>query len=188
MSMRDIASTAALALLVAGSAAADGPGLGKPVTGSDIAAWDIFVFPDGKGLPPGSGTPAEGAPLYAAKCAACHGENGRGGIAGAHVGEAQLTGPGSPKTIKSFWPYSTTLFDYLRRAMPYNAPRSLSDSETYAIVAYILALNKLIGDNDTLNAETLPKIQMPNRKNYRPPPADWKPGMPGPFQGAKIQH
>jgi len=165
MSMRELAAALAL-LLLAGSAAAEGPGLGKPVTPGDIAAWDIFVMPDGKGLPPGSGTPQQGASIFAAKCAACHGEGGKGGIAGALIGEAPLTGPGSAKTIKSFWPYATTFFDYVRRAMPYNAPRSLTDGEVYAITAYIFALNKLIGDSDTVNAETLPKIRMPNRDNF----------------------
>jgi len=146
--------------------AADGPGLGKPITESDLRLWDISILPDGTGLPPGSGTPAQGAKIYVMKCLACHGENGNGGINAALVGGAPITGVDSQKTIANFWPYATTVFDYIRRAMPWQQPRSLTDEEVYALTAYILALNKLIGENDTMNAQTLPKVKMPNRDGF----------------------
>jgi len=146
--------------------AADGPGLGKPITESDLRLWDISILPDGTGLPPGSGTPAQGARIYLAKCLACHGETGKGGINAALVGGAPITGVDSQKFIANFWPYATTVFDYIRRAMPWQQPRSLTDEEVYALTAYILALNKLIGENDTMNAQTLPKVKMPNRDGF----------------------
>jgi hypothetical protein len=169
MSTRKLALCAgSLALAVAASAAlAEGPNLGKPVTPADIAPWDISIMPDGTGLPPGSGTPAQGAPVYAQKCAACHGENGKGGgIAGALVGGPPRATLDGGKTIANFMPYATTVFDFIRRAMPYTAPKSLTDNEVYAVTAYILAINKLIGENDTMNAETLAKVKMPNRDNF----------------------
>jgi mono/diheme cytochrome c family protein len=146
---------------------AETPHLGKPLDEAAIANWDISILPDGTGLPRGSGTPAQGAPIFAEKCSACHGDNARGGAAAALVDDRKLAGiSASQKTIKNFWPYATTIFDFIRRAMPFNAPRSLSDDEVYALTAYILAENKLIGANDTMNAETLPKVKMPNRDNF----------------------
>jgi S-disulfanyl-L-cysteine oxidoreductase SoxD len=168
MSMRKLwigASSLALAI-GAGAAFAEGPNLGNPVSPSDLAAWDIFVMPDGTGLPPGSGTSAQGAPIFKQKCAACHGENGEGGIAGPLVGGPPHASLDGGKTIANFWPAATTLFDYIRRAMPYSAPRSLSDQEVYALTAYLLAANKLIGENDEIDAKSLPKVQMPNRDNF----------------------
>ena len=159
-----------LAFLVACAscaALAQTPNLGTPLTVADLAAWNISVLPDGTGLPAGSGTPAQGAPIYAAKCAMCHGENGRGGVNAALVGGRPLTdGIETPKTIANFWPYATTLFDFTRRAMPWQQPRTLTNDEVYALTAYILALNKIIGENDTMNAETLPKVRMPNRDGF----------------------
>lgn len=153
--------------LASGIAAAQGAGLGKPVSESDLKAWDISVHPDGSNLPPGSGTPAQGARIYAEKCAACHGENGTGGRNARLVGGAPLaSGIETPKTIANFWPYATTIFDFTRRAMPWQQPRTLTDDEVYALTAYILALNKLIGENDVMNAETLPKVRMPNRDGF----------------------
>ena len=159
---------AALAFaLVAGTASGEGPNLGKPITEAEIAPWDISIMPDGTGLPKGSGTPAQGAPIYAEKCAMCHGEKGKGGFAAALVSDAKIDGiSASQKTIKNFIGDSTTIFDFIRRAMPFQAPRSLSDDEVYALTAYILAENKLIGTNDVMNAETLPKVKMPNRDNF----------------------
>lgn len=147
---------------------AETPHLGKPLDEAAIANWDISILPDGTGLPKGSGTPAQGAPIFAEKCAACHGDNGKGGgAAAALVREEKIVGiSASQKTIKNFWPYATTVFDFIRRAMPFNAPRSLSDDEVYALTAYILAENKLIGSADPMNAETLPKVKMPNRDNF----------------------
>ena len=119
-------------------------------------------MPDGTGLPPGSGTAAQGAPIYAQKCAACHGESGKGGTAAALVGGQPVSNAiETTKTIANFWPYASTLFDFTRRAMPWNKPRTLTNDEVYALTAYILALNKIIGESDVMNAQTLPKVQMP---------------------------
>jgi cytochrome c len=171
MSMRK--ASAVLAVMFAfctGTAFAQSPGLGKPIAESDIKAWDIAILPDGTNLPPGSGTPAQGAKIYAEKCVACHAEGGKGGAApgaGALVGGAPLTnGIDTVKTIANYYAYATTVFDYMRRAMPYNMPRSLSDNEVYALTAYILSLNKLIGENDVMDAKSLPQVKMPNRDNY----------------------
>jgi cytochrome c len=160
----------AAALLLATTATvslAETPHLGKPLDEAAIANWDISILPDGTGLPKGSGTSAQGAGIFAEKCSACHGDNGKGGVAAALVDDRKLAGiSASQKTIKNFWPYATTVFDFIRRAMPFNMPRSLSDDEVYALTAYILAENKLIDANDTMNAETLPKVKMPNRDNF----------------------
>ena len=111
----------------AGAAHADGPGLGKPISAADLAPWDISVMPDGSGLPAGSGTAAQGAQIYAQKCAACHGEKGAGGSASALLPQGPITSiNGAEKTIGNFWPYATTLFDYIRRAMPWQQPKSLT--------------------------------------------------------------
>jgi cytochrome c len=156
-----------LFVLAAHAAVAAGPNLGKPVTAAELAAWDISIQPDGTGLPPGSGTPAQGAKIFAQKCTLCHGENGKGGASSALVGGAPLTsGIETAKTIANFWGYSTTVFDFVRRAMPWQQPRSLTNDEVYALSAYIFSINKLIGENDVMNAETLPKVKMPNRDGF----------------------
>src|SRR5262245_11352808 len=152
--------------LGASAAFAQAPNLGKPLTPADFAAWDINVLPDGTGLPPGSGNSADGARVYAAKCAVCHGENGKGGANARLVGGDPIKDMESEKTIANFWPYATTLFDYIRRGMQWRPPRSLSNNEVYALTAYILSLNKIIGENDTMNAQTLPKVRMPNRDGF----------------------
>ena len=163
-----IFSASLLSAMMTGASLAETPNLGKPIDEGAIAAWDISILPDGTGLPKGSGTPAQGAPIYAEKCAACHGDNGKGGgPAAALVSDNVIAGiSASQKTIKNFWPYSTTIFDFVRSAMPFQAPRSLTDDEVYALTAYILAENKLIGANDMMNAQTLPKVKMPNRENF----------------------
>ena len=171
MSMRNVVLPAALTLsLAAGMALAQSTNLGKPISEADIARWDIAILPDGTGLPPGSGTPAQGAKVYAEKCVSCHNEGGKGGGApgaGPLIGGAPLTnGIDTPKTIANFYGYATTVFDYIRRGMPYNMPRSMSDEEVYAVTAYILALNKIIGENDVIDAKTLPAVKMPNRDNF----------------------
>jgi cytochrome c len=161
-----------LALCLATRAvAAEGPNLGKPVDQADIAAWDISIAPDGTGLPLGAGTPPQGARIYAEKCTQCHGEDGKGGVAG--VGAVPLVGSepitdisAAMKRIANFWPYATTLFDYIRRAMPWQQPRSLTNDEVYALTAFILAQNKLIGENDAMNAQTLPMVKMPNQGGF----------------------
>jgi cytochrome c len=153
--------------MMAGASWAETPNLGKPIDEAAIAPWDISILPDGTGLPKGSGTPAQGAPIFAEKCAACHGDNGKGGEAAALVSDRELAGiSAAQKTIRNFWPYSTTIFDFIRRAMPAQMPHSLTDDEVYALTAYILAGNKLIGANDTMDAQSLPKVKMPNRDNF----------------------
>ena len=170
MSMREVlALTTALALGLSVADAADAPRFGQPITPADLAPWDISIAPDGVGLPTGSGTSTQGAKVYAERgCALCHGENGRGGPSGPLVGGGPLnsTDRDPVKLIGNYWPYATTIFDFTRRAMPWNQPKTLTDDEVYALTAYILALNKLIGDNDTMNAETLPKVRMPNRDGF----------------------
>jgi len=167
MFMRSLTIAAALATLAGGVAtAADLPNLGKPIDEKDIAPWDISILPDGTGLPPGSGTPAQGAPIFAQKCAMCHGENGKGGIAAPVTNFSPKATLDGGKSIANFWPYATTVFDFIRRAMPYNKPRSLSDQEVYALTAYILRLNDLIADGAVIDAKTLPQVKMPNRDNF----------------------
>jgi cytochrome c len=147
----------------------EGPKLGVPVTAGEIASWDISVGPDGAGLPPGKGTAANGAAVYQAKCLACHGEKGAGKPSDQLVGgQGTLRDANAVRTVGSYWPYSTTLFDYIRRAMPYVAPQSLTPDETYSLSAYILFLNGVIGETDVMNATTLPKVKMPNRDNFVP--------------------
>jgi mono/diheme cytochrome c family protein len=150
-----------------GALLAETPNRGKPIDEATIAPWDISILPDGTGLPKGSGTPEQGAPIFAEKCSGCHGENGKGGEANALISDRELIGiSAAQKTIKNFWPYSTTVFDFIRRAMPFQMPHSLTDDEVYALTAYILAGNKLIGPNDAMDAQTLPKVKMPYRDNF----------------------
>ena len=149
-------------------ALAQTPKLGKPISEADIAAWDISAMPDGTGLPPGSGTPAQGAKIYAEKkCDICHGPEGKGKPFAPLVGGAPLSsGIDTPKTVANFWGYSTIVFDFIRRAMPFQEPRTLTHDEVYALTAYILALNKIIGENDVMDAKTLPQVKMPNRDGF----------------------
>ena len=160
----------ALVALGVGAAQAQSPDLGRPATPAEIASWDVSIAPDGRGLPPGSGSAREGAAVYARACAACHGETGAGKPNDALVGgQGTLAGPQPAlKTVGSYWPYATTLFDYVRRAMPLPAPRSLTDTEVYAVVAYLLQLNGVIGESDVIDARTLPTIRMPNRDSFIP--------------------
>jgi S-disulfanyl-L-cysteine oxidoreductase SoxD len=165
---------ALLAVLIAAApaSAADAPQFGKPVTQADIAAWDISIGPDGAGLPPGKGTAAQGEIVFAAKCQACHGEKGAGGPNDRLVGGTGTIAPGKApvKTVGSYWPYATTLFDYVRRAMPFNESKALTPDETYAVSAYILNLNNIVGADDVLDAQSLPKVQMPNKDGFIPFP------------------
>src|ERR1700751_892153 len=164
---RAICAASLLLAIMTGVCRAQTPPLGKPLDEAAVAAWDISILPDGTGLPKGSGTPSQGAPIFAEKCSACHGDNGKGGIAAAVVSDVKIDSiSAAQKTIKNFIGNSTTIFDFIRRAMPFQAPRSLSDDEVYALTAYILAENKLIGANDVMNAETLPRVRMPNRDNF----------------------
>jgi S-disulfanyl-L-cysteine oxidoreductase SoxD len=154
-------------VMISGALLAETPNRGKPIDEAAIASWDISILPDGTGLPKGSGTPAQGIPIFAEKCAACHGENGKGGDQNALISDRELIGiNAAQKTIRNFWPYSTTVFDFIRRAMPAQMPHSLTDDEVYALTAYILAGNKLIGPNDKMDAQSLPKVKMPYRDNF----------------------
>jgi cytochrome c len=166
--MRSLAVAAAMLALAAGAACAESPHLGRPISAADLAGWDINILPDGRNLPPGHGTAPEGAKIFAEKCALCHGENGRGGHAVRLIGGPAKASLDGGKTIANYWPYATTLFDFIRRAMPFTQPRSLTDDEVYALVAYLLAENKLIGESDEINATTLPQVHMPNRDNFVP--------------------
>jgi cytochrome c len=142
-------------------------GIGRLASPGEIAGWDIDVAPDGAGLPPGRGSVREGEMIFAEKCAACHGGHGEGKPMDRLVGGAGTIGTTTPiKTVGSYWPFATTLFDFVRRAMPFNAPQSLSPSEVYAVSAYLLYLNQLVSGDAILDARSLPKVVMPNRDNF----------------------
>jgi len=170
MSMRRAAFLSLLAIAACGpcaSAAPEGPRLGRAASAEEIAGWDIGIEPDGSGLPAGSGTAEAGAAVYAVKCASCHGERGEGLSAEELVGGIGTLASETPTmTVGSYWPYATTLFDYVRRAMPPAAPLSLSNDEVYSVSAYILYLNTIVKADDELNAKTLPQIEMPNRDGF----------------------
>jgi cytochrome c len=143
------------------------PNLGIDAKPEQIAGWDISVGPDGAGLPSGRGTVAMGAAVYEQKCQACHGAKGAGQPNDRLVGGQGTLATGTPvRTIGSYWPYATTIFDYVRRAMPYVQPQSLSNDEVYAVAAYLLNLNGIIGEHDEMNAQTLPSVKMPNRDGF----------------------
>ena len=158
---------AAAAVLGGHAVAQEGPGLGEPISADDLGPWDLSIQPDGTGLPAGSGTPAAGAEVYAAKCIACHGEKGAGQPNDQLVGgHGTLTELAQVRTIGSFWPYASTVFDYIRRAMPFQAPQSLTNDEVYALTAYLLALNGIIDEDEEMNARTLARVRMPNRDGF----------------------
>ena len=174
MSTRDLAWLL-LVVLAAGCAdarvartpAMETPGLGQTVTPAQIVAWDISIPPDGTGLPPGSGTAVKGALVYEQKCQSCHGPKGAGQPKDRLVGgQGTLASKAPVRTVGSYWPYATTVFDYVRRAMPYAQPRSLTDDEVYAVTAYLLHLNGIIGETMEMDARTLPAVRMPNRDNF----------------------
>lgn len=148
---------------------------GRPAVPDEIKLWDIDVRPDGQGLPEGSGTVAHGKSVYEQNCSACHGEFGQDGIKDRLVGGRGTLATGKPiKTVGSFWPYATTLFDYIRRAMPYQAPGSLSIDDTYAVTAYVLNLNSIISTTAKIDKNSLPTIKMPNRDGFVPDPEFFK--------------
>src|SRR5579864_551127 len=165
---RTLVIAAALSFGATVASAADAPKFGTPISEADAAAWDISIAPDGKGLPAGSGTPAQGAAVYVQKCASCHGDGGVGGVAPRLFGGiGTLKAPQQPvQTVGSYWPYATMVFDFVRRAMPWDKPKSLSNDEVYASVAYILSLNGLMKDGEVLNKDTIVKVQMPNREGF----------------------
>ncbi len=175
-----------LSLLVwAGAAvvAAQSPkyGVGRSATPGEIRDLGTAIAPDGTGLPEGSGTVAAGREIFAAKCSRCHGEKAEGGIGPPLVGGQGTLRTAKPlKTVGSFWPYATTVFDYINRAMPFDQPGLLKPPEVYALVAYILNLNGIIGSTDVMDAKSLPKVKMPNRDGFV---AD-----PRPDVGSKAKH
>jgi S-disulfanyl-L-cysteine oxidoreductase SoxD len=170
MCTRSLAVLALVALglvMAAPAGAADGPDLGRAATPAEISGWDVSIPPDGSGLPPGRGTAAAGARVYAAHCQSCHGERGAGQPNDRLVGgQGTLAGPAPVRTIGSYWPYATTVFDYVRRAMPYHQPQSLTADEVYAVTAYLLSLNGIIAESDVMDAQTLPRVTMPNRDRF----------------------
>jgi mono/diheme cytochrome c family protein len=148
-----------------------GYGFGRPATDAEISAWNIDVSPTGEGLPPGRGTVKEGARVYAKKCASCHGPTGTEGPNDRLVGGQGTLATARPvKTVGSYWPYATTLYDYVHRAMPFTAPQSLTPDEVYAVVAWILNRNGIIPEDAVMDANSLPQVQMPNRKGFVPDP------------------
>jgi cytochrome c len=151
-------------------------GLGQTPNPDEIKAWDLAVGPEGKELPPGSGSAAEGAKIYAAHCAGCHGKTGQEGPNDVLVGGQGTLNTRKPvKTVGSYWPYATTVWDYINRAMPYGKPGSLSPDEVYAVTAYLLSLNGIITGDAVMNAKTLPPVKMPNRNGFiGDPRPDWK--------------
>ena len=159
----------ALSLTVLLASGVFGQTIGKPASPEMIKAMDITVFPDGRGLPEGSGTAAKGKDIFKAKCAVCHNDQaqGREGQYPALVGGiGTINTPKPVKTVGSYWPYATTVFDYVRRAMPYDQPGTLKPDEIYSVVAFVLNLNGIVGVNDEMNATTLPKVKMPNRDGF----------------------
>src|SRR5882724_1639435 len=162
-------AVAALAVLtsVASARAQSAYGIGRAATPAEIAGWNIDIGRDGSGLPPGSGTVAHGREVFAQQCAACHGEKGEGGIGDKLAGGQGTIATAKPvRTVGSYWPYAPTLFDYIRRAMPQNAPQSLSNEDVYAVSAYVLNLNGLLAADATLDAKTLAAIKMPNHSMF----------------------
>ena len=167
---RRIAAFAALFAIVvfppAGSAA-ESYGIGRTATPEEIAGWNIDIAPDGAGLPSGHGDVTEGRAIFGEKCAACHGAEGEGTPMDRLVGGVGTIFDAKPKkTVGSYWPYATTLFDFVRRAMPFDAPQSLTPDQVYAVCAYVLYLNKLVPEDVVLDSQTLPKIEMPNRSHF----------------------
>lgn len=163
--------TAAVVVSTAVSALAQSPtfGVGRPPTVAEIGALGSAIAPDGAGLPAGSGTVAAGREIFATQCARCHGPKGEGDVGARLVGGlGTLATPRPLRTVGSFWPYATTLWDYVNRAMPFDKPGLLEPSEVYALVAYVLNLNGIVSEDGVLDATSLPRIRMPNRDGFVP--------------------
>jgi len=174
-----IAALAVLALACATHARAQSRyGIGRAATSAEIAGWNIDVDRDGHNLPAGSGSVTRGHEIFDQQCAACHGMKGEGGLGDRLAGgQGSIATPKPVRTVGSYWPYAPTLFDYIRRAMPQNAPLSLSNEDVYAVSAYVLYLNGLFPADGTLDAKTLPAIKMPNRSMFT---ADPRPDVKNP--------
>ena len=146
-------------------------GLGREATASEIESLDVTIGPEGRELPEGSGSVSDGAQVYEVRCKECHGDGAVGGDQAALVGEpAQLKQAPPIKTVGSYWPYATTLFDYTRRAMPFEEPGTLTADQVYAVTAYVLYLNGIVEEHATLDRQSLPKVEMPNRGGFVPDP------------------
>jgi cytochrome c len=170
MSTHNLAAAGALVMGIATAlhvGAQQSPGLGAPISAADLAPWDIGVQTDGQGLPAGSGKAAAGEKIYVAKCQACHGVDGAGKPYDQLVGgQGTLDKLDQVRTVGSYWPYATTIFDYVRRAMPFATPETLTNDEAYALTAFLLYKNGIIKANDEMNARTLPRVRMPNRDGF----------------------
>ncbi len=141
--------------------------LGTPVTESQLENFDLIAGPDGSGFPSGSGTAQQGKAVYDAKCAACHAANGEGTSGNTIIVGGDMHSAENPlRTVGSYWPYASTIFDFVRRAMPADAPKSLSNTEVYQVTAYVLFLNGLIDENTVINGETLREVEMPNANGF----------------------
>jgi cytochrome c len=178
-----LASTIVFAAVATLAAQSPRFGVGRPPTPDEVRGLGAAIAPDGGGLPDGSGTVAEGRTVFATRCASCHGPNGEGGGVGAALagGQGTLATAKPLKTVGSFWPQATTVWDYVNRAMPFDQPGLLKPEEVYAVVAYILNLNGIISENAVMNASTLPAVKMPNRDGFV---ADPRPDV-GPTQTKK---
>src|SRR5262249_47459278 len=156
-------------LLTVGVLCAQSPkyGVGRAASPDELRQWESSIAPDGTGLPPGSGTAAQGKEAYANRCSRCHGANGEGRdsvpLAG---GQGTLKSPKPLKTVGSFWPYATTIFDYIHRAMPFDRPGTLTVDQVYSLTAYVLFLNGIVQENAVIDSKTLPKVEMPNRGGF----------------------
>ncbi|MEO6986539.1 MAG: cytochrome c [Paralcaligenes sp.] len=155
--------------------------IGTPATAQQIAGWNIDVFPDGHNLPAGAGTVLQGRAIYVAQCASCHGAQGQGGIGDKLAGGVGTLASKKPvRTVGSYWPYATTLYDYIRRSMPLTAPQTLSNDQVYAVTGYVLYLNSLVAEDASIDGKTLVQLKMPNRHGFEPDP---RPDVKSPASG-----
>lgn len=169
--MSKVSSALLIVLTTAVMLSAQSPryGVGRPPTPDEIRDRGSAIAPDGTGLPLGSGTAAAGRELFTAQCARCHGPEGEGGVGARLVGgQGTLATPRPLKTVGSFWPYATTLWDYINRAMPFDKPGLLSPNDVYGAVAYVLHLNGIIAEGQVMDSTSLPKVRMPNRDGFVP--------------------
>jgi len=168
-----VAIGAASLVACAAQAPSRQPAFGAAMSAEEIARWDISIPPSGAGLPKGGGSARQGLQVYEQKCMACHGAKGVGKPADPLAGGiGSLASKAPQRTVGSYWPYATTLFDYVRRAMPITNPLSLTDDEVYAVSAYVLFVNGIVGEDAVMNAQTLPQVKMPNRDGFV---SDWPP-------------